>query len=39
MFLVLNMNGMKTLMGFIGQHEGFCRTQKLELLSSVISKQ
>ena len=27
-FLVLNLNGMKTLMGFIRQHTGFCRTQQ-----------
>ena len=37
MFLVLNLNGTKTLMGFIRQHAGFCRTQKLKLLSLVIS--
>ena len=30
-FLVLNLNGTKTLMGFIRQHAGFCRTQKLKL--------
>ena len=32
-FLVLNLNGTETLIGFIGQHGGFCRTQKLKLLS------
>ena len=37
-FVVLNLNGMKTLMGFIRQHAGFCRTQKLKLPSLVISR-
>ena len=37
-FLVLNLNGMKTLMGFLRQHAGFCRTQKLKFLSLVISR-
>ena len=37
-FLVLNLNGMKTLMGFIRQHAGFCRTQKLKLPSLVIRR-
>ena len=37
-FLVLNLNGMKTLMGFIRQHAGFCRTQKLKLPSLVIGR-
>ena len=37
-FLVLNLNGMKTLMGFIRQHAGFCQTQKLKLPSLVISR-
>ena len=37
-FLVLNLNGTKTLMGFIRQHAGFCRTQKLKLPSLVISR-
>ena len=37
-FLVLNLNGMKTLMGFIRQHAGFCRTQKLKLPSLVINR-
>ena len=38
MFLVLNLNGTKTLMGFIRQQAGFCRTQKLKLPSLVISR-
>ena len=37
-FLVLNLNGTKTLMGFIRQQAGFCRTQKLKLPSLVISR-
>ena len=38
MFVVLNLNGMKTLMGFIRQHADFCWTQKLKLPSLVISR-
>ena len=38
MFLVLNLNGTKTLMGFIRQHAGFCRTHKLKLPSLVNSR-
>ena len=38
MFLVLNLNGMKTLMGLISQHVGVCRTQKLKLPSLMISR-
>ena len=38
MFLVLNLNGMKTLMGFISQHVGVCGTQKLKLPSLMISR-
>ena len=38
MFLVLNLNGTKTLIGFIRQRAGFCRTQKLKLPSLVISR-
>ena len=37
-FLVLNLNGTKTLMGFIRQHAGFCRTEKLKLPSLVITR-
>ena len=37
-FLVLNLNGTKTLMGFIRQQAGFCRTQKLKLPSLAISR-
>ena len=29
---------METLIGFIGQHGGFCRTQKLKLLSLVTNR-
>ena len=39
MFLVLNLNGMKTLMRFISQHVGVCRTQKLTLPSLMITEQ
>ena len=38
MFLVLNLNGTKTLMGFIRQHVGFCHTQNLKLPSLVIGR-
>ena len=37
-FLVLNLNGTKTLMGFIRQHAGFCPAQKLKLPSLVMSR-
>ena len=37
-FLVVNLNGTKTLMVFIGQHARFCCTQKLKLLSLVINR-
>ena len=37
-FLVVNLNGTKTLMGFIGQHAHFCCTQKLKLPSLVINR-
>ena len=36
--LLTFLNGMKTLMGFIRQHAGFCQTQKLKLPSLVISR-
>ena len=36
-FLVLNLNGTKILMGFIGQHASFCQGQKLKLPSLVIN--
>ena len=37
-FLVLNLNGMNTLMSFTRQHAGICQTQKLKLPSLAISR-
>ena len=38
MFLVLNLNGTKTLMGFKRPHAGFCHAQKLNYRVFLLNK-